>query len=84
MALLATGLLACDARPDRESAAGSTVTTVPLTATRVVSLVPSLAELMVTIGAGDLIVARTDYDTHPAVVPLPSVGGGLDPSLEAL
>lgn len=53
-------------------------------APRMVSLVPSLAELVVALGAGDALVGRTDYDTHPDIVALPSVGGGLDPSLEAL
>ena len=51
---------------------------------RIVSLVPSLAELVIAIGAEEMLVARTDYDTHPAVADLPSIGGGLDPSLEAL
>ncbi len=81
---LVTGLPSCGDSSDRGGNAEWGAATMPLTATRVVSLVPSLAELMVTIGAGDLIVARTDYDTHPALLPLPSVGGGLDPNLEAL
>lgn len=55
-----------------------------LTPTRIVSLVPSLTELVIEIGADELLVARTDYDTHPQVIALPSVGGGLDPSLEVL
>jgi len=81
---LVMGLPSCGDSSDRGANAEWGAATMPLTATRVVSLVPSLAELMVTIGAGDLIVARTDYDTHPALLPLPSVGGGLDPNLEAL
>jgi iron complex transport system substrate-binding protein len=51
---------------------------------RVVALVPSLSELMIGIGAGGHMVARTDHDTHPGSSHLPSVGGGLDPSLEVL
>ena len=35
-------------------------------------------------GAGSVLVARTDYDTHPALAQLPSIGGGLDPSVETL
>ncbi len=54
------------------------------TPTRIVSLVPSLTELVVAMGVDGLLVARTDYDKHPRVVDLPSVGGGLDPSLEDL
>jgi iron complex transport system substrate-binding protein len=53
-------------------------------APRVVALAPSLAELVVEIGGADHLVARTDFDTHPALVGLPSIGGGLDPSMEAL
>jgi iron complex transport system substrate-binding protein len=51
---------------------------------RVVALVPSLAEIVVALGGSEHLVARTDYDTHPAIVGLPSIGGGLDPSVEAL
>jgi iron complex transport system substrate-binding protein len=51
---------------------------------RFVSLVPSLSELIVALGAGGSLAARTDYDTHPDLLSLPSVGGGLDPSLESL
>lgn len=51
---------------------------------RVVSLVPSLTEIVIALGAAEHLVARTDYDTDPAVVDLPSIGGGLDPNLEAL
>ena len=53
-------------------------------AQRVVALVPSLAEIVVSIGAADLLVARTDFDIEPTLTDLPSVGGGLDPSLEAM
>lgn len=51
---------------------------------RVVALVPSLAEIVVALGGTEHLVARTDYDTHPAILDLPSIGGGLDPSVEAL
>jgi len=49
-----------------------------------VAMVPSLSELVLAMGAGGHLVARTDHDTHPSLLGLPSVGGGLDPSLEAL
>ncbi|HUP00329.1 MAG TPA: helical backbone metal receptor [Gemmatimonadota bacterium] len=53
-------------------------------ARRIVSLVPSVSESIVAIGAGSHLVGRTRYDTAPELAGLPSVGGGLDPSLEAL
>lgn len=53
-------------------------------ATRVVAVLPSVNELLVAMGAQAVIVARTDYDTHPALAALPSIGGGLDPSVEML
>jgi len=74
--LLSLLLLACGSarEPDRGLVEGP----------RVVSLIPSLGELVVAMGGGDNLVARTDYDTHPDIRDLPSVGGGLDPSLERL
>lgn len=53
-------------------------------ARRVVSLLPAGTETLIALGAGEWVVGKTRYDTHPAVADLPSVGGGLDPSLEAL
>jgi iron complex transport system substrate-binding protein len=50
----------------------------------VISLVPSGTEILFALGAGDRVVGRTDYDRGTEVVDLPSVGGGLDPSLERL
>jgi iron complex transport system substrate-binding protein len=55
-----------------------------VTRPRIVSLVPSLTEIVVALGASDQLVARTDFDTHAELVALPSIGPGLDPSLEAL
>lgn len=52
--------------------------------TRIVSLVPGITETLVAIGAVDLLVARTRYDEQAVLAHLPSVGGGLDPSLEFL
>ncbi len=56
----------------------------PRPARRVVSLIPAATEAMLAIGAGDLLVGRTDFDHGPGLDSLPSVGGGMDPSLEAL
>lgn len=53
-------------------------------AERVVSMMPALTEWAIAMGAADRLVARTDYDDHPDVAHLPSVGGGLDPSVEWL
>lgn len=51
---------------------------------KIISLVPSATETLLVLGVGARLVARTDFDTAAAVVHLPSVGGGLDPSLEVL
>ena len=52
--------------------------------TRIVSLIPAVTETLVAIGGADLLVARTRYDEDPVLADLPSVGGGIDPSLEFL
>ncbi|UCC71822.1 MAG: cobalamin-binding protein [Gemmatimonadota bacterium] len=51
---------------------------------RIVSLIPSITETIVALGAADRLVARSDFDTDPALAHLPSVGQGLTPSLEGL
>ena len=53
-------------------------------ARRVVSLVPSATETLRAMGAADVLVGRTDFDTAPWATALPSVGGGIEPNLEAL
>ena len=63
--------------------AGRTVT-LPHPARRIVALVPSVTETVVALGAADRLVGRTDFDKGPAVDRLPSIGGGLDPSVETL
>lgn len=60
------------------------VVALPAPARRVVSLLPAGTETLLALGAGDHLVGRTRYDTDPTLAHLPSVGGGLDPSLEAL
>lgn len=50
---------------------------------RIVSLVPSATETLRALGASDAVVGATDYDEGWADS-LPSVGGGLEPNLEAL
>ncbi len=51
---------------------------------RLVSLIPSATETILALGAGDRLVARTDFDIDPRLAHLPSVGEGLTPSLEQL
>ncbi len=51
---------------------------------RIVSLIPAVTEVIIALGAGDRLIARTDYDTNPLLDSLPSVGGGLTPDPEWL
>ena len=53
-------------------------------ARRIVSLVPSVTGTIVSLGASDRLIARTRYDLDPALAALPSLGGGLDPSIEGI
>ncbi|MBI4540573.1 MAG: ABC transporter substrate-binding protein [Gemmatimonadetes bacterium] len=54
-------------------------------ARRILSLVPAATEILVRLRAEDLLVGRTDYDlAPPSVARLPSVGGGLHPSVERI
>ena len=53
-------------------------------AKRVISLIPSATETIIALGATDHIVGRTRYDVAHEVDSAPSVGGGLDPSVEAI
>jgi iron complex transport system substrate-binding protein len=52
---------------------------------RIVSLVPSVTEVIFALGADDRLVGRTDYCQYPpAARAKTSVGGMVDPSLEAV
>ena len=94
--LLAALLLAACTAPDADRRAPDADTTVAATdatghevrlarpAQRIVSLVPAVTDVLVAIGAGGQLVGRTDYDTSATLAALPSVGGGLGPSLETL
>ena len=64
-------------------ASGTTVT-LRAPARRIVSLVPSATETLRAMGRDDVLVGRTDYDTQPWIAALPSVGGGIEPNLEAI
>jgi iron complex transport system substrate-binding protein len=64
--------------------AGREVTLAALPA-RIVSLVPSVTELVYALGGQDRLVGRTDFcDYPPAALGKPSVGGMVSPSLEAI
>lgn len=66
-----------------EDASGSSLT-FQKPPTRIVSLVPSATLTLQALGAQSFLVGRTEYDAGSALAHLPSVGGGLEPSLEAL
>lgn len=53
-------------------------------AARIVSLMPTVTDLIVAMGHADRLIARTDYDTDARIRDLPSIGGGLTPSVEWL
>lgn len=84
---LATCLTACGDAGESERAGGGPegdAAAPERTSVRALAVAPSFAEIAVAIGAADQLVARTDFDTEPALQGLPSVGGGLDPNLEAM
>jgi iron complex transport system substrate-binding protein len=59
--------------------------TLPRPPARIVSLVPSVTEIAWALGGGDRLVGRTDFcDWPPAARSTPSVGGMVNPSLEAI
>lgn len=51
---------------------------------RIISLLPSATELIVALGGGDRLVARTAYDAQPALSHLPSFGRTIAASVESL
>jgi iron complex transport system substrate-binding protein len=51
-------------------------------AKRVVSLMPTVTDLIVAMNEHHRLIARTDYDTDEKISHLPSLGGGLTPSVE--
>ncbi len=58
---------------------------IPDTPQRIVSLVPSVTEILFKLGIERRIVAVTDFCTYPeAAQKLPKVGGYADPSLESI
>ena len=53
-------------------------------ARRVISLVPSVTETIIALGAGNRIVGRTEYDHDTTLAAVPLIGRGLSPSIEAI
>ena len=59
--------------------------TLPAPPRRIVSLVPSVSEIIFALGAQAELVGRTDFCDYPAaVLSKPSVGGMVNPNLETL
>jgi len=57
----------------------------PGPATRVASLIPATTEWLFALGAGSLVVGRTTWCDYPAeAAAVPSLGGGIEPNLEAI
>lgn len=57
---------------------------VPARVRRVVTLAPSLTEMVQVLGAGSTLVGVSRFDESPEVAKLPRVGGFVDPSVEAV
>jgi iron complex transport system substrate-binding protein len=58
---------------------------IPQPVRRIVSLAPSMTELVFALGAGNKLVADTDYcDYPPEAVAKPKVGGAINPSIEQI
>ncbi len=99
-AALVAALVACDASPrdiasrpaaptavgtgQFEDPEGRPITISQLPVRRIVSTMQTATEWLVLLDVADRIVARTDFDRQPQLAALPSIGGGLDPSPEAI
>jgi len=57
---------------------------VPAQVRRVVTLAPSLSEIVLSLGAGDRLVGVTRFDDDPRAAKLPRVGGYNDPEPETV
>lgn len=71
--------------PNAEDASGAEVT-FPAAPSRIISLVPSVTEILFALGLGDKVVGITDWCIHPAdaVARLPRVRGTKNPDLQAV
>lgn len=82
---------AADSARAAATPAGLTVTddaganiTLDKPALRVISMIPAQTEVVKILGGVDRLVARTQWDTDPALAHLPSTGNALTPSVEWL
>lgn len=76
------GTAVADGSAAAEVAEGSVV---PVVVERVVSIVPAATELLWAIGAGELVVGRSQQCNYPPMVAtIPTVGSGLAPDLERI
>ncbi len=86
VAFLATALvLACGEQPEGGTVVDHAGHPVRLDSVpqRIVSLSPSLTEMVFAVGAGERLVGRTKWSAYPPEAQaVPSVGDGLDPNLE--
>ncbi len=86
-------LAACDTEPPRPASqaepgaivvtddAGSAVR-LAAPAERIISLVPAQTDILLALGVGRRLVARTAFDTQPELAALPSTGNALTPNVE--
>jgi iron complex transport system substrate-binding protein len=82
--LLATGGLKATGYPARTVVGDLQVSGTPIP-NRIVSLVPSLTEMLFAIGAGPQVVGVSSYDTYPPEAKSrPRVGALLDPDVERI
>ncbi len=78
-------LLAAAVAPPTAAAVSSATPSLPSAPARIVSLAPSITELLFALGVGDRVVGVTDWCRHPAASrDLPRIGGHVDPNLEAV
>lgn len=56
----------------------------PAKVQRVITIAPSITELVIALGAKDRLVGVSRFDALPEVDKLPRVGGWIDPSVEAV
>lgn len=57
----------------------------PRTPQRIISLVPSVTEILFAIGAGDRVAGISDFDTYPPeALDLPRVGALINPNMETI
>lgn len=82
--LLLVFLLVACSRGERAAAPDALGPAVGSDARRIVTLAPSLTDLVLALGAKDRLVGVTRFDDAPEVADLPRVGGYNDPSAEAI